>query len=297
MTHSRPYQHSSDLTRLQQYSAVQSAQNACGWLHPGDLAHRLFNGGRRHNPADLLRLWEDESGAIAGWALMVPPGSFDVQSHDASVIAAALAWAESTLTADSIETELYDDDLFRTAIFAQHGFAPDPDATPYTVTIRALDDLPSMPALPDGFSIRPVAGVQEAELLAAVHAGSFNSGWTPAQYTQVMESPGYAAERELVVVAPDGRFAAFTVIWLDTFNQLGYFEPVGTHRDFRRLGLARALMIHALHLMRAAGMTHTSVVHEAAQDNPASAGLYAGLGFAPQFTTRLWTKNRQIGKN
>lgn len=293
MTRSRPYRDANDLARLQHYNAAQIAQDACGWLHPGDIPHRLFNGGRRHKPADLLRLWEDDAGEIAGWALLMPQKSFDVQSHDASVIAEALAWVESSLTADSIGTEIWDSDAFRAAISAQHGFAPDSDA-PYAVTLRALDDLPPVPRLPDGFSIRAAAGVHEAEALAAVHAGSFGSQWTGAQYAQVMESPGYAAERELVVVAPDGRFAAFTVTWHDALNQLGYFEPVGTHADFRRLGLARAMMIHAMHAMRAAGMTQASVVHEAAQKNPASAALYAALGFTPQYNTHLWVKNREV---
>ncbi len=294
MTHSRPYRDASDMARLQQYNAAQIAHDACGWLYPGDISHRLFNNGRRHEPADLLRLWEDDAGEIAGWALVIPEKSFDVQSHDATVIAEALAWVESSLTAGSIETELYDGDTIRTAIFAQHGFAPDPDGFPFTVTLRALDDLPPVPALPDGFSIRTAEGIHEAELLAAVHAGSFGAQWTVAQYAQVMQSPGYAAEREFVVVAPDRRFAAFTVTWHDALNRLGYFEPVGTHADFRRLGLARAMMIHAMHAMRAAGMTYASVVHEAAQENPASAALYAALGFTPQYNTRMWVKNREV---
>jgi mycothiol synthase len=295
MTHSRPYRDADDLARLQHYNAAQMAQDACGWLHPGDIPHRLFNAGRRHKPADLLRLWEDDAGEIAGWALAIPQKRFDVQSHDAAVIVEALAWVESTLMGDSIETEVYDSDAFRKPILTQHGFAPDPDSLPYTVTIRALDDLPPVPSLPEGFSIRTAAGIHEAEALAAVHAGSFGSQWTTAQYAQVMESPGYSAEREFVVVAPDGRFAAFTVTWHDTLNRLGYFEPVGTHEDFRRLGLARAMMIHALHAMRAAGMTHASVVHESAQENPASAALYAGLGFTPQYSTRSWVKHRKAG--
>ena len=292
MTHSRAYCDADDLARLQHYNAAQIGHDPCGWLFPGDIAHRLFNNGRRHNPADLLRLWEDDAGEIAGWALVIPQKSFDVQSHDAAVITEALAWVESSLTGDSIETEVWDDDSFRTAIYAQHGFAPNSDVHSYTVTLRALDDLPPVPRLPDGFSIRAAAGVHEAELLAAVHAASFGSQWTSGQYARVMESPGYAAEREFVVVAPDGRFAAFTVTWHDALNRIGYFEPVGTHADFRRMGLARALMIHAMHAMRAAGMRHVQVVHEAAEKNPASAALYAGLGFMPQFKTHLWVKRR-----
>lgn len=136
--------------------------------------------------------------------------------------------------------------------------------------------------------------MHEAAALLAVHASAFNSKGTVEQYARVMESPGYAAEREFVVVAPDGRFAAFTVTWHDERNSIGYFEPVGTHADFRRMGLARAVMIHAMHHMRAGGMRHAWVVHEAAEDNPASAGLYASLGFRMQFRTLMWVKARSV---
>jgi mycothiol synthase len=54
-----------------------------------------------------------------------------------------------------------------------------------------------------------------------------------------MDRPGYDPERAIVAVAPDGRIAASTMYWTDSRNGLGLFEPVGTHRDFRRRGRAR----------------------------------------------------------
>lgn len=293
MPTSRPYRDAEDLRRLQHYNATHIAADPRGWLTPGDIPHRLFNTGRRHAPSDLLRLWEDDDGNIVGWAIAVPPKGFDLQTHDASVLAEMLVWAESRLTADSIEADVWEGDTLKQAFFAQHGFAPNPETLPYSVTYRSLDDVPPVPSLPDGFSIRVAAGVHEAGKLAEVHAGAFGSKWTAESYAQVMQSPGYAAEREFVVVAPDGRFAAFTVTWQDMVNQIGYFEPVGTHADFQRRGLARAMMIHAMHTMRAAGMTEACVAHEHAEENPASAGLYAALGFVARYRTHLWVKHRQ----
>lgn len=290
MTRSRPYSNANDLVRLQHYNAKQIARDPCGWLHPGDIACRLMtSSGRGHDPANVLRLWEDDAGEVVGWASFVPKKGFDLQSHDARIIVEALAWLTPQLTTESIE--LYDDDAFRKPIFTQHGFAPDPNALPFALTHRSLDDLPAVPAIPDGFSIRAAAGMQEVEALAAVHSGMFGAPWTAAEYARVMESPGYAAEREFVVVAPDGRLAAFAVTWHDTLNRLGYFEPVGTHADFRRLGLARAVMTYAMHRMRDAGMTQVWVLHEAAQENPASAALYASLGFRRQYSTRMWSRS------
>lgn len=293
MTRSRPYQDADDLIRLQRFNAEQFALGAGGWLHPGDIPHRLFNTGRGYAADDLLRLWEDDAGEIVGWAIAIPrTGGFDVQSHRANVVHEALTWVETTLPNAQIETELPEGDSFWTAIFRERGFAPDPKALPYCVTACLLDDVPPVPTLPPGFSIRAAAGVHEAAALVAVHASAFNSKGTVEQYAHIMQSPGYAAEREFVVVAPDGRFAAFTVTWHDDRNRIGYFEPVGTHADFRRMGLARAVMIYGMHQMRAAGMTQAWVVHEAAEDNPASAGLYASLDFRTQLRTLMWAKTR-----
>ena len=87
-------------------------------------------------------------------------------------------------------------------------------------------------------------------------------------------------EYEFVVVAPDGRFAAFTNIWIDEVNRSLLFELVGTHSDFRRRGLAKALMLHLLRLMPVErGIECAYVCHEPPDKNLASTALYASIGF------------------
>jgi ribosomal protein S18 acetylase RimI-like enzyme len=129
--------------------------------------------------------------------------------------------------------------------------------------------------------IRSATSIEEAGKLAEAHHDAFNSQWTAEEYQRVLESPGYDPKRELVVVAPDGRFAAFCVIWLDTINKRGLFEPVGTHHDFQRQGIGRAMMVYGLREMQARGIKTGVVLHET--DNPASTALYKSLGFLPKY--------------
>ncbi|MDX2141124.1 MAG: GNAT family N-acetyltransferase [Chloroflexota bacterium] len=295
--HARHYDGAEDLLRLQRFNAEQIASGGSAWLQPGDIPHRLYNGLRGRDPSKYLRLWEDKTGAIAGWVILDPPNTFDIQSAREDVIVEALAWVERQLRAKIIETDLSSGNDPRRDVLMRLGMTEVEDEPPYHVTERSLSLPLAEVSLPDGFSIRTAAGVHEAAMLADVHAGSFDSDWTPELYARVMQSPGYAAEREFVVVAPDGRFAAFTVTWHDTLNKSGYFEPVGTHKDFRRLGLARALMTHAMHAMRAAGLEAAIVVHEPPEENPASASLYASLGFQTRYTTHLYRKVRTIKKS
>ena len=142
--------------------------------------------------------------------------------------------------------------------------------------------------LPPGFLVRAVTGLEDVNRLVDVHSASFGSQWTEELYRNVMESPGYAPEREIVIVAPSGDFAAFAVMWFDTMNGTGLFEPVGTHRDYRRLGLARAILAAGMQRMRRAGL-HTAMVMYA-NANESSGPLYRSVGFEPTWTIDDYSK-------
>jgi ribosomal protein S18 acetylase RimI-like enzyme len=148
--------------------------------------------------------------------------------------------------------------------------------------------------LSPGYVIRAAHGPAEAAALAGVHASSFGSKWTPEMYRELMGTPGYDPMRELVAIAPDGKFAAFTVMWFDTRNGTGLFEPVGTGSNYRRRGLGTALLAQGMHRMRSAGLHTAMVMYEAS--NPASGGLYRSVGFEPTWTILDYRKSLEPGE-
>ena len=80
----RSYEGEADVARLQRFNAESiAATGGCGFLHPGDIAHHLFNGNKHFDPADLTTIWEDESG-VAAWVLAQPTyRAYDIQvRHD-----------------------------------------------------------------------------------------------------------------------------------------------------------------------------------------------------------------------
>jgi ribosomal protein S18 acetylase RimI-like enzyme len=108
--------------------------------------------------------------------------------------------------------------------------------------------------------------------------------WAPTAYTaqsyeDVKQTAAYRGDLHVLVEAPDGTMASSTIMWLDQANRTVEFEPVGTHPDYRRLGLARTMMLHGMHLARTAGASHATVVCRGAPGHPAARGLYYGLGF------------------
>ncbi len=268
-----------------------------GYVHPGDIPHRIFNGLRRFDPKTLLQLWEDNNG-LQGWGLVYPNWQvievFVAPEHRGKPLESMIFdWAETRLIEwmdknnvekRHIAIDVWSGDKYREALSAERDYTFKKDFL--SITQRTLEDVSDLPSvdLPVGFSIRHAEGLHEAQLLADVHSGSFDSEWTLDQYQRVMQSPGYHHENEWVVVTSEGRFVAFCIIWLDEVNKVGLFEPVGTHKDFWRRGLARNLMIYMMRKLREKGITVAQVGHEL--DNPASTNLYASLGFHPKYTLK-----------
>lgn len=284
-----------------QASAI-AAGDHLGLLHPGDISHQLFQQAikRGRDLTSLVHIWEVD-GAIAAWVMFWPGTSedsdptFDLQIHPETRVAMpeleahAIEWSAAALAGDEAKTVATDankGDEARESLLREGGWvAKEPFIV---VNRRSLDVEPPAPVLPDGYSIRPAEGTHEAAEIAAVHRASFGSGWTAEQYAEAMQFPGYEAERELLCVAPDGSFAGFTVVWLDERNHTGLFEPVGTHEDHRRRGIATALLNAGMHLMLAEGMEVATVASEAG--DPRSNAAYRQAGFEPWMETVTWTR-------
>ncbi|MHA1354903.1 MAG: GNAT family N-acetyltransferase [Candidatus Heimdallarchaeota archaeon] len=74
----------------------------------------------------------------------------------------------------------------------------------------------------------------------------------------------YNPDLDLVIVAPDDTFAAFCTIRLESERIIAEFEPVGTHPNHRKLGLAKAVMLEGL--KRLENYDPTVIIFTPAQD-------------------------------
>ena len=299
----RPYE-DRDLELLQSCIMDWRGQHPEGtYCHPGDIPHRLYNGNRGVMPiGDITRIYYqgDTVAALllcypryAGMDVFINPDLRDKHELLLPVFQAGHQIMRDYLNNnDKADQQVYVDcfhnDTSREALLTKAGFFQKENAI--NLTRRRLENLQEAP-LPDGFTIRS-ATLDDAVQLANVHNKSFTSKWTADIYrNEVMLKPGYAPEREFVVVAPDDTFAAFTVTWLDDSNKVGLFEPVGTHEDYRRMGLARALMTRVMQEMRDKGMVEAEVGY--GTDNPASKALYLGLGFEIRYQIYDWKREQQ----
>jgi mycothiol synthase len=289
----RPYASPDDLYKILSAVGTWNTQtDFCGYLHPGHVGHFISNGLRGCNPAEHLFLVEDAQMALVAVVLIHKPRTsrFDILVHPAYrgsdletslvIFAEQLTWKHmqaAEIDRDWVGSDVMVCDTIRSEILRQNGYNV---GEPYVFfTVRSLTDPIPESVVPEGFTIRHVEGLHEAEALGVVHGGAFGSNWQPGEYRKVMQSPGFQMERELIVVAPDGRFASFLIYWLDPISQSGSFELVGCHPEFQRKGLTRALMYEGMRRMQSAGMITAFVVHESSEENPAASALYASLGF------------------
>lgn len=296
----RTYTGEADLHLLQNFnSRAIAVTDHCGFLHPGDIPHHIYSGNRSYDPAELTTLWEDNHG-IAAWLLVnIKYKSFDAQvrpdlrgnDFERDVLGTAEErtvelMSKYDISSKAIFADSFRGDTSREQLLKNLGWEPD-NELPYVLNQIQIPNI-TLPTLPAGYLIRSAKGIEDAAGLAEVLNGAFGPIWTPEVYRKVMESPGYEPDRELVIQAPDGTFAAFCVIRYDLLNRTGLFEPVGTHKENRRHGFGRAIMLYGLHQMAAAGMEYATVAHFG--DNEAARCLYQSLGFKPWYLLDGYTK-------
>jgi ribosomal protein S18 acetylase RimI-like enzyme len=142
--------------------------------------------------------------------------------------------------------------------------------------VRPLAPPLPAPSPPGGYRVRTVRGDEDLERRVAVHRAAFApSRVVPESYARLMREPPYRPDLDFVAEAADGSFASFCICWLDAGNRLGEFEPVGTHPDHRRRGLAAAVCRFAHQRLREEGATRAIVYSIAGSD---ATTLYESIG-------------------
>ena len=144
--------------------------------------------------------------------------------------------------------------------------------------------------LPEGFIVRHVDIEEDFEEYRRAQSAVFShcGNMTPGLAKRYSCASFYNAELDLVAVAPDGHFAAFCTVRVDPVSKITEFEPVGTHPDYRKLGLATAAICEGL--KRLQKYSPTNVCIPGAAPTPAADRLYESLGFANTGRINIWER-------
>jgi mycothiol synthase len=305
----RPYAGEADLALI---AGLQNACEAIDKLGMGTSADELrteFADPRLDTTRDLC-LWEDSDGSLIGfgqlwmlesvdeldtrlrmWVDPAARGALDTQ---------IIAWAADRLRAAARErgrparlrTQVREDQSDLLALLREQGFA----AGRYSFAMtRALDEALAAPCVPEGFTLRELAGPWEAEKWLEMFNLSFidhpnHHPWKVEQVHHYLGEPLYRQNLNLVAVAADGTFAGFC--WATIYAEEnarsgrseGEIDILGTRRGFRSIGLGRALLLEGLWRLKRAGMD-TARLSVAANNPTGALKLYESVGFQ---TTHTW---------
>ena len=112
---------------------------------------------------------------------------------------------------------------------------------------------------------------RDAAALSALHAASFNRGWSEHEFEQLLTDRNVVADR-----AASGRKTVGFIVSRRAADEAEILS-VAVARAWRGRGLARRLL--DLHLRRLAGLGLRAVFLEVDEDNAPARRLYARAGF------------------
>jgi GNAT superfamily N-acetyltransferase len=285
MIHETQFSGPSDMLAMCDLS-ITLRKNGLGTEHSGDLNWAAYMHSQM-NPQRDTRLWWDGA-ALAAWATWNKYGlTFALsyaQRENLDLLRRILAWAKGHVRA--ISPDGAPPEEFSTGCFASHlpharmlaelGFTPRLEGSLFVNARSLAVPIPDL-ALPAGVVIRPPEGEHELDRRAQLHATVWHpSKVTPAGYRITRSAPGYDATLDMVAVLPEGSLGAYCICWPEEATGSCEFEPVGTHPDHRRKGLAGAVMYAAMRRAREIGL-RTALVYCKEENLP----FYQSLGFNP----------------
>lgn len=162
---------------------------------------------------------------------------------------------------------------------------------------RSLENIPEA-ELPAGIEVRPVE-TADARKVWEASMEAFRDHWgfaEPEEEDFIAYQGSKYFQPELWQVAWDGDEIAGSVMnYIDhDYNQQlnrkrGWTEEISTRREWRRKGIAKALIVRSMHLHKAKGMTEVGLGVDTQNPNGALQ-LYQSLGYEKEKTSIIFRK-------
>ena len=154
--------------------------------------------------------------------------------------------------------------------------------------VRPIDLPVPTYSLPEGYTIRNAViekdflKYREVQMTVFPHIVSMSM-----ELLQLFSTASfYQEDLDIVAVDPDGKFAAFCTARIDPLSKIAELEPVGTHPNHRKLGLARAVICESL--KRLEKYRPSAVVILGAAPTDGARRLYESVGFVNEGTRHYW---------
>jgi hypothetical protein len=236
-----------------------------------------------------VHLWRNEAEELIGFLirddfLIYPQVQYEYRYLESQMI----DWAEKNWTADQgrIGIMAYDWDTERQQLLAQRGYKN--QGAIEDVRIYDLSKVYTDVSLPPGFRITSLAEFghypERIDLENKIWGASLDETW----FRGKSSAPSYSYDWDLIVISPEEVMVAQSLVWLYPKIRSAEIDPLGTHPDFRKRGLSKALVLESFKRMREKGSRNAYIASET-QDQVVS-HLYASLQPIETYQGYHWSK-------
>ena len=145
-------------------------------------------------------------------------------------------------------------------------------------------------SLPEGYTIRHAVIETDFQKYREVQMAVFRHIVNMSKELLQLYSTAsfYHEDLDIIAVDPDGKFAAFCTARIDPLSKIAELEPVGTHPNYRKLGLARAVICESL--KRLEKYKPSALVILGAAPTEGARRLYESVGFVNEGTRHHWVQ-------
>ncbi len=213
---------------------------------------------------------------------------------------AAQAWeaSEPSKASGDVLAQMVEEapNIGKRCLIEAYGFTP--NRYIYLMT-RPLDGRYPDFRLPEGLEIRPVGNKDKRAVWEAdIEAFRDHWGFAPpeeADYTRYAAMPILNPVLFKVVFDRDGKIAGIVQNFVDSDENAalgmrrGWTEDISTRRDWRRKGVARALIVASLRLHEALGMTEAAL-HVDTENPTGALKVYEDCGYRPVKTEIVYRR-------
>jgi len=237
-----------------------------------------------------FQLAHDETGKLVGtafafnnhhWRNDPEPYALILDPEHPQLAPILLDWAEAN---GMREIEIIQGNTFLSDLIQSRGYTRSSDSM--VMREKPLANTPPETVnLRHGYSIKILHESEWDCYFEAVHT-VFNMMDTHEAFASIRQSPSNIQDLHLNVVNEQNQIAAFCSVWLDRYNNVAEFEPVGTLPQFQKRGLATAAMAYACNRLREMGCAQANV--ESWSESVGANKLYSACGFMERDRLYSW---------